>query len=72
MAAIVDRLKKQIVEQGGDTAGIQTISQALEALGGRRKGEDIAEAVDKSIVTVSKRPYTGGGYGGGGGGSTSA
>ena len=53
MAAIVDRLKKQIVEQGGSTAGVQTISQALEALGGVRKGEDIAEAVDNSVVEVS-------------------
>ena len=53
MAAIVDRLKKQIAEQGGSTAGVQTISQALEALGGVRKGEDIAEAVDNSVVEVS-------------------
>ena len=54
MAAIVDRLKKQIVAQGGSTAGVQTISQAIKALGGVRKGEDIAEAVDNSVVEVSK------------------
>lgn len=53
MAAIVDRLKKQIKAQGGSTAGVQTISQAIKALGGVRKGEDIAEAVDNSVVKVS-------------------
>ena len=53
MAAIVDRLKKQIVAQGGDTAGIQTISQALEALGGKKLNEDVAETIDNSIVEVS-------------------
>jgi len=53
MAAIVDRLKKQITAQGGSTAGVQTISQAIKALGGVRKGEDIAEAVDNSVVEVS-------------------
>ncbi len=53
MAAIVDRLKKQIKAQGGSTAGVQTISQAIKALGGVRKGEDIAEAVDNSVVEVS-------------------
>lgn len=53
MAAIVDRLKKQIVEQGGSTTGVQTISEAIKALGGVRKGEDIAEAVDNSVVEVS-------------------
>ena len=53
MAAIVDRLKKQIKAQGGSTAGVQTISQAIKALGGVRKGEDIAEAVDSSVVEVS-------------------
>ena len=53
MAAIVDRLKKQIKEQGGSTAGVQTISQAIKALGGVRKGEDIAEAVDNSVIEVS-------------------
>lgn len=53
MAAIVDRLKKQITAQGGSTAGVQTISQAIKALGGARDGEDIAKAVDASIVTVT-------------------
>ena len=53
MAAIVDRLKKQIAAQGRSTAGVQTISQAIKALGGVRKGEDIAEAVDNSVIEVS-------------------
>lgn len=53
MAAIVDRLKKQIKAQGGSTAGVQTISQAIKALGGVRKGEDIAESVDNSVIEVS-------------------
>lgn len=53
MAAIVDRLKKQIVAQGGSTAGVQTISQAIKALGGVRNGEDIAEAVNNSVIEVS-------------------
>lgn len=53
MAAIVDRLKKQITAQGGSTAGVQTISQAIKALGGVRKGEDIAKAVDASTITVT-------------------
>lgn len=53
MAAIVDRLKKQIKAQGKSTAGIQTISQAIKALGGVRKGEDIAKAVDNSTIEVS-------------------
>lgn len=53
MAAIVDRLKKQIAAQGGSAAGVQTISQAIKALGGVRKGEDIAEAVDNSVIEVS-------------------
>lgn len=53
MAAIVDRLKKQITAQGGSTAGVHTISQAIKALGGARDGEDIAKAVDASIITVT-------------------
>lgn len=53
MAAIVDRLKKQITAQGKSTAGVHTISQAIKALGGERKGEDIAKAVDASIITVT-------------------
>lgn len=53
MAAIVDRLKKQIKAQGKSTAGVQTISQAIKALGGVRKGEDIAKAVDNSTIEVS-------------------
>lgn len=53
MAAIVDRLKKQIKAQGKTTAGVQTISQAIKALGGVRKGEDIAKAVDNSTIEVS-------------------
>lgn len=53
MAAIVDRLKKQIAAQGGSTAGVQTISQAIKALGGVRKGEDIAEAVNSSVIEAS-------------------
>lgn len=60
MAAIVDRLKKQIKEQGKSTAGIQTISQAIKALGGVRKGEDIAKAVDSSIITASDPNAQGG------------
>ena len=54
MAAIVDRLKKQIKAQNGSTAGVQTISQAIKALGGVRKGEDIAEAVNSSVITASE------------------
>lgn len=53
MAAIVDRLKKKIEIVGGSTAGIQTISEAIKALGGVRKGEDIAEAVNNSNITVT-------------------
>lgn len=54
MAAIVDRLKEQIAEAGGETAGIQTISQALKALGGKRHGEDVAEAIHQSGgITIS-------------------
>ena len=53
MAAIVDRLKKQITAQGGSTAGIQTISEAIKALGGEREGEDIAKAVDASTIVVT-------------------
>ena len=56
MAAIVDRLKKQIAAQGRSTAGVQTISQAIKALGGVRKGEDIAEAVDNSVIEVPSTP----------------
>ena len=55
MAAIVDRLKKQITEAGGSTAGVQTISQAIKALGGVRKGEDIAKAIDNSEIAVSAK-----------------
>lgn len=55
MAAIVDRLKKQIAAAGGSTAGVQTISQAIKALGGVRKGEDIAEAVDNSTITAAPK-----------------
>ncbi len=54
MAAIVDKLKKQIKAQNKSTAGVQTISQAIKALGGEREGEDIAKAVDGSIITVTK------------------
>lgn len=54
MAAIVDRLKKQIKAQEGSTAGVHTISQAIKALGGVRKGEDIAEAIDASVITASE------------------
>ena len=54
MAAIVDRLKKQLKAQGKTTAGVQTISEAIKALGGERKGEDIAKAVDGSAITVTK------------------
>lgn len=53
MAAIVDKLKKQITAQGKSTAGIQTISQGIKALGGVRKGEDIAKAVDASTIVVT-------------------
>lgn len=54
MAAIVDRLKEQIKAQGESVAGIQTISQALKALGGERHGEDIAEAIHLSgAITIS-------------------
>lgn len=60
MAAIVDRLKKQIKAQGKSTAGVQTISQAIKALGGVRKGEDIAKAVDSSTITATD-PNTQGG-----------
>lgn len=60
MAAIVDKLKKQIKEQGKSTAGIQTISQAIKALGGVRKGEDIAKAVDSSTITASDPNAQGG------------
>lgn len=48
MAAIVDRLKEKIKAQGGSTAGVQTISQAIKALGGTREGEDIARAIKAS------------------------
>ena len=60
MAAIVDRLKKQITAQGGSTAGVQTISQAIKALGGVRKGEDIAKAVDSSAITATDPNAQGG------------
>lgn len=60
MAAIVDRLKKQIKAQGKSTAGVQTISQAIKALGGVRKGEDIAKAVDSSTITVTDPNAQGG------------
>lgn len=48
MAAIVDRLKEKIKAQGGSAAGVQTISQAIKALGGVREGEDIARAIKAS------------------------
>ena len=54
MAAIVDRLKKQLKTQGKTTAGVQTISEAIKALGGEREGEDVAKAVDGSTITVTK------------------
>lgn len=54
MAAIVDRLKKQIKAQNKSVAGVQTISEAIKALGGEREGEDVAKAVDKSTITVTK------------------
>lgn len=54
MAAIVDRLKKQIKAQNKSVAGVQTISEAIKALGGEREGEDIAKAVDNSTITVTK------------------
>lgn len=54
MAAIVDRLKKQLKAQGKTTAGVQTISEAIKALGGEREGEDVAKAVDGSAITVTK------------------
>lgn len=54
MAAIVDRLKKQLKAQNKSVAGVQTISEAIKALGGERKGEDVAKAVDKSTITVTK------------------
>ena len=53
MAAIVDRLKKQITAQGKSTAGVHTISQAIKALGGNRKGDDLAKAVDASTIVVT-------------------
>lgn len=53
MAAIVDRLKKQLKAQGKTTAGIQTISEAIRALGGEREGEDVAKVVDASIITIT-------------------
>lgn len=54
MAAIVDRLKEKIKAQGGSAAGVQTISQALKALGGERHGEDVAEAIKASgDITIS-------------------
>ena len=54
MAAIVDRLKKQMKEQNLPTAGVQTISECFKALGGVRKGEDVAEAVNSSVVEISE------------------
>ena len=54
MAAIVDRLKKQIKAQNKSAAGVQTISEAIKALGGEREGEDVAKAVDASTITVTK------------------
>ena len=55
MAAIVDRLKENLKKQGKSTAGIQTISQAIKALGGERHGEDIAEAIHKSDnITIAE------------------
>ena len=53
MSSIVDSLKKQIEANGGSVAGVHTISQAIKALGGARDGEDIAKAVDASIITVT-------------------
>ena len=39
MAAIVDRLKKQIAAQGGSTAGVRTISQAINCWEQRYKNQ---------------------------------
>lgn len=59
MAAIVDRLKKQLKAQGKTTAGVQTISEAIKALGGEREGEDIAKAVDNSTITATAKTSAG-------------
>jgi hypothetical protein len=49
MAAIVDRLKEQIAEAGGETAGIQTIAQAINVKNGNGSGNgEIAKALKKS------------------------
>lgn len=59
MASIVDRLKEKIKKNGGSTAGVQTISQAIKALGGERSGEDIAKAIHQSgEITISSSSET--------------
>lgn len=56
MSSIVDSLKKQIEANGGSAAGVRTISQAIKALGGERKGEDIAEAINRSLYLNVHKP----------------
>lgn len=53
MAAIVDRLKKEIKKHNGDTAGIQTISEALEVLNAN-KSHEVAENINDVHVVLSE------------------
>ena len=53
MAAIVDRLKKEIKKHNGDTAGIQTISEALEVLNAN-KSHEIAENINDVHIDLSE------------------
>lgn len=49
MAAIVDVLKDKIKDAGGETAGIQTIAQAINVKNGTGSGNgEIAKALKKS------------------------
>ena len=53
MAAIVDRLKKEIKKHNGNTAGIQTISEALQVLEAN-KSHDIAENINNVHIEISE------------------
>ena len=53
MASIVDRLKTEIKKHNGDTAGIQTISEALQVLNAN-KSHDIAENVNDVHIEISE------------------
>ena len=53
MASIVDRLKKEIKTHNGDTAGIQTISEALEVLNAN-KSHEIAENINDVHIDLSE------------------